>query len=62
MAPADMEETARIASSLGVEAIAIGETKGAALSVRMNGTSCFEIPVERLHETWDTAFERLVEA
>ncbi len=62
VAPADMEETARIASSLGVEAIAIGETKGAALSVRMNGTSCFEIPVERLHETWDTAFERLVEA
>ncbi len=61
VAPADMEETARIASGLGVEAPAIGETNGAALSVRMNGASCFEAPVERLHSTWDTAFEQLVE-
>ena len=60
-APSDVPEIARIASEQGVEATVIGQTGGSALSVRWNGAVCLEAPAGRLHETWDTAFERLVD-
>ncbi len=60
-APADVPEIARIASEQGAEAMVIGETGGSTLSVRWNGSDCLEVPVGRLYETWDTAFERSVE-
>ena len=61
-APANVPEIARIASEQGVEAVVIGETGRSTLSVRWNGGEFFEAPVEQLFETWDTAFERSVEA
>ena len=61
VAPADVEEALRIASDAGVRAVVIGRTGGSRLLVRFNGAHCFEVPVNRLYKTWDTAFERLVE-
>lgn len=61
VASPDMEETAGIAASLGVEALVIGDTCDSELSIQVNGSVGFEVPVDQLHSVWDTAFERLVE-
>ena len=61
VAAADIEETVRTAAGTGVVAAVIGQTQESALSVRFNGALLFEVSVDRLYDTWDTAFERLVE-
>ena len=52
----------RAAGETGVEALALGETGGTALHLKLNGEECFRAPLERLHGLWDKALENLLEA
>lgn len=51
----------RAAGETGVEALALGETGGTALHLKLNGEECFRAPLERLHGLWDKALESLLE-
>lgn len=61
VAPDHVAAIERAAGEAGVEALALGETGGTALHLKLNGEECFRAPLERLHRLWDTALENLLE-
>lgn len=62
VAPEHVAAIERAAGETGVEALALGETGGTALHLKLNGKECFRAPLERLHGLWDKALENLLEA
>lgn len=62
VAPEHVAAIERAAGETGVEALALGETGGTALHLKLNGEECFRAPLERLHGLWDKALENLLEA
>ena len=61
VAPEHVAAIERAAGETGVEALALGETGGTALHLKLNGEECFRAPLERLHGLWDKALESLLE-